>query len=335
MRTPESLVSGGVRQYGRFAQRPRSVNPLDEFRGVRRALRWPRLKEWVGFTLIHPDWYSSLIMQDAHYLASSEMYAYDRRRAVLHRHAANRRGGSLGLPAELLAGRCAFPGRGYRLEYDFSRRGGHHSLRLDFEATGTAPAFAGKLELDAGRASPPLSVSARIPGGAMYTHKAVFPVGGVLRVGADEIVFDGARDFAILDEHRSFFPYRTRWLWGTFAMHTGDGIVGANFADRPAVPGEEEESCVWSPAAAEPLSGIRFERGSADPRSPWHVFSRDGRLELTFEPEGSTRVRHQLGVVAIDYVQHYGHYRGVVRCAERAYEVDRVHGVCERMRARL
>ncbi len=335
MHDPERLVVGGVRQYGRFVTRPPTVNPLDEISGLRRALRWLRLKEWVGFTLIHPDWFSSLIMQDAHYLASSEIYAYDRRRRTLHQHASNRRGGSVGLPADLLGSRVAFQGRGYELAYDFSGRDGHHRLRFDIAATGKAPAFQGTLALDADRASPPLSVSARIPGGAMYTHKAIFPAEGVLRVGADEIVFDGARDLAILDEHKSFFPYRTTWLWGTFATHTDDGLVGANFAARPAAPGEEEESCIWTPGASEPLADIRFDWQPADPLSPWHIVSADGRLDLTFQPEGRKEVRHQLGVAAIDYFQLFGQYSGVVRGAGRGYRVDRVHGVCESMRARL
>src|SRR6516162_7041736 len=104
MRDPDRLVEGGVRRYGRFAERPVSVNPLEEFGDLWRALRRLRLKEWVGFTLVHPDIYSSLIMQDANYLASSEIYAYDRRSGALHQHAANGRGGSLAMPDRLAGG---------------------------------------------------------------------------------------------------------------------------------------------------------------------------------------------------------------------------------------
>jgi len=289
----------------------------------------------VGFTLAHPDWFCSIIIQDAHYLASSELYAYDRGRRALHQHARTARGGSLELPAKLLDGRCVFRRPGYDLTFDFSREHGQHRLRIDIAATNKAPAIRGELELDARRASPPLSVSSRLPGGAMYTHKAIFPAGGVLRVGDDEIVFDGSRDLAIIDEHKSFLPYRTMWLWGTFAMVTGDGLVGANFADRPSVPGEEEESCLWTPSASEALADICFEPKSSAPLAPWHIYSRDGRLDVSFEPEGRKAVRHQLGIAAIDYFQMFGHYRGTVRGAERTYELEGVQGVCESMRARL
>ena len=51
----------------------------------------------------------------------------------------------------------------------------------------------------------------------LYTHKALFPVSGAYVVGDRSYIFDPARDLAIIDEHKSFFPYVTRWLWGTLA----------------------------------------------------------------------------------------------------------------------
>jgi hypothetical protein len=65
------------------------------------------------------------------------------------------------------------------------------------------------------------------------------------------------------------------------------------------------------------------------------VTSKDGRLDVTFEPEGRKGVKHQLGLFAIDYFQMYGHYRGIIRGADGDHAIDGVHGVCETMRARL
>lgn len=331
----DRLVEDGRRRHGRFAARPPVVDPLDEFVGVGRALRRWRLKEWVGFLLVHPDWAFSFIMQDAKYLASSELFAYDRRADALHKHEAIRPPGALRLPADLLDGRCRFHHKGYDLEYAFGGDGGRHRLRVAMAATGGSPAVEGELELDGSAASAPLSVSSRLPGGSLYTYKAVFAVEGVLRVGDDEVAFDGGRDLAIVDEHRSLLPYRTDWTWGTFALRTDDGLVGANFATRPLPTGEEEESGLWVPGACERLADVSFEPTSDDPLAPWHIASADGRLDVTFEPSRRNAVRHQLGVFAMDYVNLYGAYTGVVRGADRSYDVAGVHGVCERMHARL
>ncbi len=336
MQSPDQLVEARRRHEGRFAARPSTVNPLDAYHWPRRAWRALRLKEWVGFTLIHPDVYSSMIIQDAHYLASSEIYAHVRAVGALHQHATNAAGGTPQLPTELYGGQCRFTKPGYRLRYVFDQVAGSHRLSIDVAATAKAPAIAGELELDGGHASAPLSVSAQLPGGALYTNKVIFPASGELRVGDVSVVFDGSRDLAILDEHRSFLPYRTFWVWGTFATQTPSGIVGANFAHRTQKPGTSEESCLWTPGGgAEPLSDVTFAPRSADPNAPVDVTSADGRLDVTFEPEGRKGVKHQLGLFAIDYFQMYGHYRGVVRGSDGAHKIFDVHGVCETFRARL
>ncbi|MEV4253426.1 DUF2804 domain-containing protein [Spirillospora sp. NPDC049652] len=326
----DRLVEDGRRRWGRLATRPAVVNPLDAASAVPRALRRLRLKEWVGWTLVHPEAWSSMIIQDAHYLASSESYVYDAATGALREYAATARGGSAGLPATLYGNRLQFGRRGLRIGYDLREEGGRHRIRIEAPASGDTPALSGDLELDGTAATAPLSVSSPLPGGAMYTHKLVFPASGELRVGNRVYRFDPDRDLAILDEHHTFLPYRTTWLWGTFAQRTPDGIVGANFARRPTVPGSEEESCLWLPGAAEPLADITFTPRSDAPLTPWHIASADGRLDVTFEPVGRKAVKHQLVAASIDYFQLYGTYTGTVG----GREVRGVHGVCESMRAR-
>jgi hypothetical protein len=325
------LVEGRTRLFGRLPSRPIDTNPLDEFAGLNRPWKWLRLKEWQGWTMVHPEVYSSMILQDAHYLASSEIYVRDKASGVLHEHAANARGGSLGLARELWGSHPRMAAKGFDLRYDFGSEGGRHTLTIDIAATAKAPAFSGELVLDGSGASAPLSVSSRLPGGTMYTHKALFPASGYLRVGDREIVFDPTRDLAILDEHKSFLPYRTQWVWGTFGTRTADGTpIGANMVDRPELPGEPEESCLWFPGTCEELSDVVFvEHGSE-----WLVSSFDGRVDVIFTPDGRKDVRHEMGVASIDYFQLYGRYTGTVKSLDgTAYDID-VTGVLESMRMR-
>ncbi|WP_034485344.1 DUF2804 domain-containing protein [Actinomadura oligospora] len=331
----DRLVEDGRRRWGRLAARPAVVNPLDAPSAVPRALRRLRLKQWVGWTLVHPEAWSSMIIQDAHYLASSESYVYDAATGALTEYAASARGGSAALPATLYGNRMQFGRRGLRIGYDLQEEGGLHRVRIEAPATADTPALTGDLELDGTAGTAPLSVSSPLPGGAMYTHKLVLPASGVLRVGDHVYRFEPDRDLAILDEHHTFLPYRTRWLWGTFAQRTPDGIVGANFARRPTVPGSEEESCLWLPGLdgprAEPLADIAFTPVSDAPLARWRIASADGRLDVTFEPVGRKAVKHQLVAASIDYFQLYGTYTGTVG----GRDVRDVHGVCESMRARL
>jgi hypothetical protein len=141
-----NLLSERVRTYGHFDSRPQVVDPLGAFVGLEQRLRRLRLKEWIGFTLIHPELYSSLVMQDAHYLASSEIYTFDRRRrGQLHEHASNAWGGSVTMPLELLGSECVYARPGYQLVYAFGPELGTHRIALDIAASRRAPAIRGEL----------------------------------------------------------------------------------------------------------------------------------------------------------------------------------------------
>lgn len=334
METPEELVPDGVRLHGRFERRPTFVNPLGEYLGLARRLRRLRLKEWVGWTLIHPELSCSMILQDAHYLASSELYVRDAATGRLTQHARNLRGGSLRLSQRLYGTSPRVARRGYQLGYRFGRPDEIHAIDVEIAGTDSEPPVSVHLALDGARASAPLSVSQPLGRkAALYTHKAVFPAAGTLTVGDRAYAFDPERDLAILDEHRTFLPYRTRWVWGTFATLGPDGILGANVCQRPAVPDTPGESCLWLPAPyrCEGLDEVELTPGSDDPLSPWHVRSADGRLDVVFTPDGRKDVAHQLVIFDIDYWQLYGTYAGTVA----GRRIDGVRGVLESMRARL
>lgn len=328
--TLERLVVDGKRLYGRFEARPHDVDPLDEPSKLPRSLRRFRLKEWVGFTLFHPEISSSMILQEAHYLASSEIYVRDQKGMV--EHSRNVKGGSLKLPHVLFPSNPSIAVSGYRIAYDWAEQPtGRHRISVSVDATADQEAITMELELNGANASAPLSVSSPLPGGSMYTHKVAYSASGTVTVGDRTYTFDPTRDLAVLDEHRTILPYRTNWLWGTFAGMTPDGVIGANFAERPIVPGTDEESALWTPGACEPLADITFKQETSDPLSPWKITSADGRLDVTFTPEDRKGVKHQLVVASIDYWQLVGTYTGTVA----GYEVKDVRGVCESMCARL
>ncbi|PZR53351.1 DUF2804 domain-containing protein [Xylanimonas oleitrophica] len=347
----DDVVDGqGALRFGRFPRRPATVDPLRRRSLVPSGLRRMRLKQWVGWTLVHPDWAGSMILQDAGYLASAELYVAERATGVRHEYQAGARRGTLRLPTDLFQARVPFRRGGFGLEYRFDRAGGAHKIVIDVAAHDDAPAVRGELTLDARAAAPDLAVSSRLPGGTLYTTKATYPVSGTLRVGDRDVVFDPARDAAILDEHRSALTYRTGWTWGTFAFHDTDddgALCGANFAVRPGLPGQEEESGLWSPQACEPLSDVVFTPGGRrwtdapgalaardDLDHPWTVRSRDGRLDVVFTPDGLKTVGLSYGVVAMDYVQIFGRYSGTLTAGGRERKVDGAPGVLEEMKAR-
>jgi len=331
---PSSLVSEYVRTYGRFESRPQLVNPLEAFAGMEQRLRQLRLKEWIGFTLIHPELYSSLVIQDAHYLASSEIYTFDRRRGELYEHASNARGGSPTLPPELFGSECVYTRPGYELVYAFGAERGTHRISLDIAASRRAPAMHGELSLDGGGGRRRFRLARGCPAG-----RCTRTSGSIRRGARSGWVTPSScsirRGTLRSSTSTGRFSLPNSLAVGTFAHIGLDGPVGANFISRAGGAADPEESCIWTRHAAEPLDDVSFAPQSAGPLSPWRMWSADGRLDVVFEPDGRKDVRHQLLLAAIDYFQLFGRYTGTLRSAERTHTLRGVHGVCECMLARL
>jgi len=113
-------------------------------------------------------------------------------------------------------------------------------------------------------------------------------------------------------------------------------LVGANFVKRPELPGEPDESCLWTPGSCEALADVSFHKRGGDLKAPWLIASADGQLDVVFTPEGRKAVKRHLGVVAIDYFQIFGRYAGTVAADDGSVIVVKdVHGVCESMDARM
>ncbi|GAB3920420.1 hypothetical protein GCM10011575_44540 [Microlunatus endophyticus] len=91
-----------------------------------------------------------MIIQDAKYLATSEIYGYDRATSDLYEHSAAARGHAV-LPSRLLdGGRCSFAVDGYRMQYVFDPDRRQRRIMIDIDGSAAGPALRGELELDAG-----------------------------------------------------------------------------------------------------------------------------------------------------------------------------------------
>lgn len=159
---------------------------------------------------------------------------------------------------------------------------------------------------------------------------------GIRRYGR----FEGrVRDTNPVDAHRGLSRLWREFRlkeWVGFAAAMAGGVVGSNFVDRPEFSDDDDESSNWVPGAVEPLAGVQFDFGSADPRSTARVHDRDGRLDVTFTPAGRKAVKVNLVAAAIDYWQLAGIYRGTVTSLSgESYSFDNVPGVLERMKTRF
>lgn len=336
--TPSGIVEQGRLRTGAFRSPFRRMNFTDA-PALGGPLRRIRLKEWVGFGIIHPEWYLTTFVLDSKINSSILFQAFRRGTNQSVKHVQSRMGGRWRMPETLWDGRYEFAQGGFRMACHHHLEAGTHRIAIEAAAACGMPAVSAEITLteDLTRV-PPLVVS--LPVGVrnnLYTHKAPMPASGKVRIGAEEMVLEPARDLAIMDEHRSFLPYRTSWRWCTFAGRDASGrLVGLNFADHDYIADQEQwnENCLWVGETISMLGPGELVFDRADTAKPWRIRDRQGRVDVRFFPEAKKSERHNLAIIRMNYFQCAGHFEGfVIGAADDKIPIDGFYGVAEMMDA--
>ncbi len=337
--TPEKLVGrDGMVRYGTFRRPFEEVNildaPLAPWGPLPSTLRRQRLKEWQHYGIITPDRYFGMVIFDAKFMGVSFVYCYDRSSKVFTEHSRQGRGGTARVARQLYRGECEFRQRGYSLAFRNRLEQGYHLLSFDIAARKGLPAMRGefRLEEDLDRLEPLVQVSPVRPWRPLYTHKAALPVSGWAEVGGERVELDPARDIALMDEQKTYYPYFSFWEWSTGAARDGQGRIIAFNLCRNMIKDDEwaNENCLWVDGKISLLSAARFDFERSDLMRPWRMRTTDGRVHLVFQPQGERAEKIDLGLIKSDFHQPFGLYGGhLVDDAGVIHRVDDMFGLAE------
>ncbi len=90
------------------------------------------------------------------------------------------------------------------------------------------------------------------------------------------------------------------------------------------------ECAVWVEDEIYPVSEAVVDFDQERPLAPWKVRTRDGEVDLAFDPGAMHEEKRNLVVVASSFIQPAGSFSGTIRVPGRApLELDRVPGVVE------
>ncbi len=337
--TTDPLVTDGIMRLGVFSKPFRSMNLLDALILGGRSMRWfrrLRLKEWVGFGIVHPDLYCSMIIQDAKYLASSAFYAYNRHTGEFIEHSAVIWDRSVKISSNPWNDHCRLNKRGYFMEFYNHLDAGRHHIRLDISGSSYKPAIRADLTLHQDISSiQPLVVSLPLePNHYMYTHKAPLEVEGNLCIGDNQVKFDSSRDLANLDEQKAYYPYHARWQWATFtARDEQNRVIALNIANQMFKDQSNcNENAIWIDGQLSLLSSAQFDFDPSKPEKTWSIKEKSGNVELFFTPDGGKFEKRNLGIARIDYYQMFGCFQGfLVDNDGNKHLVRDYYGVAENM----
>lgn len=104
----------------------------------------------------------------------------------------------------------------------------------------------------------------------------------------------------------------TAWNWACFAGRDElDRIIGLNLASGVNETGTTENG-LWVDGQLHKLDGVRFDFDRQNMAQPWKVSSECGRVALDFQPQGCRSEKLNVGVLASNFKQMFGHYSGTI-----------------------
>ncbi len=214
---------------------------------------------------------------------------------------------------------------------------------LEVEVPGRVEIFATLHEGAPGQTSglggaEPMRVCTRTgPTGWVFTRKSAgLPIEGRVRWEGGTVALADIGACGNCDWSAGYMRRETFWYWGCLSGQLADGRrVGLN-----AVCGVNEsgftENCFWLDGRRHKLDTVHFEydRRALHDR-PWRLRSYDGRMDLEFVAEGRHREALNAWLLASNFTQLFGRYRGTLTTehGERV-TLDGVYGYLERHFAR-
>ncbi len=306
---PESLVTAGQINFGTFSTQFKKVNPLEARNPLGMWLTRPllnmRLKEWQAFQLGNSRWFMLVVLYSAKISGLAQFIAYDREKGKKYIFEKVLPGGTIKVPSSLWQAKQSYQDESSFIEMVSRLDSGRFFINVKIDGSPQLPAVDAHFELfhEEGQVEP---IVVSIPFGknrGMYSHKCLMPMQGTMSLGGEKTVFARQSSFAIIDDHKGFYPYELKYDWMTAAGYDGGRLIGFNLTDNQSIdPDKYNENCLWLNGKLSLLPAVKFDRPNGD-EGDWHIRDCFGRVDLLFKPV-------VMGEINLNYLVLKVRYRG-------------------------
>ena len=146
--------------------------------------------------------------------------------------------------------------------------------------------------------------------GWTYTQKHnALTVTGNIEIGGDTIDLSGA--LGGYDFSAGFMRRETSWRWASINGKTKDGTLGLNLAAGVNETGCHENA-LWLNGSRHLLGAVHFRFDRQSSQRKWHIFSDDGRVDLTFTPINRRSEKLNLWLLQSNFRQFIGRFSGFI-----------------------
>ncbi|MBN1265277.1 MAG: DUF2804 domain-containing protein [Anaerolineales bacterium] len=148
-----------------------------------------------------------------------------------------------------------------------------------------------------------------------YTAKHnTLPAQGSVRIGQQEVLFEGQNSFACLDFGRGIWPRRCAWNWGSASGWEGGHVVGLNLGGQwTDGTGMTENALCIDGRLTKISEDLRWEYDRADYNAPWKISTpQSDQISLTFTPFLERCAATKVGPLESEVHQMFGRYQGTL-----------------------
>jgi hypothetical protein len=310
------LVRNGVLRLGSFAEALDDANLIDSapdcLRWVPRPIRYLRLKEWEAVQIGTPRFFLIVALFDAKFASMAQAKIYDKKTGTKYLIEHMVPPWSFRNPRSLQNSSSRFKKSGVEIRFENQWENGYVTVHLHLRETEDNPNVDAVFRLSAEGVEPMIRSIPFSGGRSMYSHKAMMPVEGALRIGGVQSNLTPEDTFGFIDHHKGYYGRRMRWDWVTGGGATDKGRVGFNLTRNDSVDREKfNENAFWLDGKLHTLPAVNFiRRNEGEPH--WRIFDRSGQVDLTFhiEMEGNTDL--DLGVIESRYQGPFGRFEGTL-----------------------
>lgn len=149
--------------------------------------------------------------------------------------------------------------------------------------------------------------------GWVFTQKSAgLKARGTITVKGQQFDLQEMNALGSVDWSCGFMRRETAWNWACFSGRDELGrTIGLNLASGVNETGTTENG-LWIDGQLNKLGGVRFEFDRNNMELPWRVVSECGRVALEFRAQGCRSEKLNVGILASNFKQMFGHYSGSI-----------------------
>ncbi len=296
-----------------------------------------RLKEWDYYGVTTPDFYFSVTVSNIGYACLAFVYFIDfDEKTMTEGTILTPFGQGCRLPRTSESGDICFHRKGVSISFD--RLEDSRAVKVDWPGFNNGEGISADFVAHQPPEMESIIVATPIGRKRFYYNQKIncMPAEGKIVCGVREFALTPAAALATLDWGRGVWEYSSFWNWASASGFLPDGrTVGLNLGKGFGDLSHATENCFFIDGKMTKLGWVEWDYDPSDFMKPWSFSSRDGRLELVFEPFFDRVAKTNLLVITSSVHQLFGGYSGVLTTdAGEKIQIKELIGWAEEHKAR-